>query len=54
MILYSTASRPALIIFDGYRDKRPDLEADHSPPSSAKVKNVEAMPQLHIILHVNI
>jgi hypothetical protein len=38
---------PLSILFNGYRDsfpgvKRPEREADHSPPSSAEVKNVWA------------
>jgi hypothetical protein len=52
---YSTASRPALgpnqsLLSDGYRGlffhglNRPGREADHSPPSSAEVKNVGAVP----------
>jgi hypothetical protein len=56
-VLLSTVSRPALgdppkLISNGYRDifskgvKRQGREADHSPPSSAKVKNGGAVPPL--------
>jgi hypothetical protein len=31
--------------------KRPGREANHSPPSSAEVKNGEAVPPLPIFLH---
>jgi hypothetical protein len=33
------------------RAKQQECEADHSPPSSAKVKNGGAMPPLPIRLH---
>jgi hypothetical protein len=36
--LFSTSSRPALGALSPWV-KRPGLEADHSPPASAEVKN---------------
>jgi hypothetical protein len=56
IFLVSTASRPALmhtylpiqwIAMTAYPEvKRPECEADHSPPSSAEVENGGATPPL--------
>jgi hypothetical protein len=54
--LFSTSSRPVLgskqrPIQGAAGVKRPGREADHSPPSSAQVKNGGAIPPLTILLH---
>jgi hypothetical protein len=61
VFLFSTASKPALepthlpnqwveeAISPGV--KRPGREADHSPPSSAEVKNAAAIPSPLICLN---
>jgi hypothetical protein len=61
IFVFSTASKPALEPTQPYDQwvpetispgvKRPGREADHSPPSSAKVKNAGAIPPLLIYLH---
>jgi hypothetical protein len=46
MLLYTTASYPIGTGGLSLGVKRPEREADHSPPSSAQVKNDGATPPL--------